>query len=642
MKRNIWKTAPYLGLFSLVMIIFAFASLFFSTTLFFIELGIAVAGVVTSVLIYTRFDHMVRNTVKSSVEKSVDKRYLDRFGFPVVAVDNDYLILWYNSAFYKTICEENDVYGYSVLKLLSTHSVEELCSSTGGDVELGEAKYTVYANSVDNGYILYFFDDTYYKNIEKEYKDTRLSVAMVVIDNIEAYDDEDEDDEVQIQIQVESLIQRYATEYNALYRKMGRGRYILIIEERELEKLIENKFDILSKVRSIKVGDMSATISVGIGRGEENLRKSQAAAKKALDMSQGRGGDQVAILTEGDYEFFGGKSSGVERQSKARVRVITKSLISAVENSDKVIVMGHKFSDLDCVGAGIGLCGAITSSFGKPVQIAVNYNDSMAKALIDFYKDQCPQAVFVSPEEILPTVTDKTLLIIVDTQSTGRLESKALFEACNNIIVIDHHRMSVDHIENTVVFFHEPSASSASEMVCEIIDNFPEDKLKKAEAEALLSGIILDTKNFVINSGSRTFEAAAYLRKHGADTVSVRALFSESIEIYRNKYKLVSTARIYNKCAIVIADEEMNDIRLIASKAADELLGLKGVNASFVVFPTPDGVINISARSYGKRNVQLIMEALGGGGHHSMAAAQLKGLSFEIAVRRLIEAIDKN
>ena len=163
MKRNIWKTAPYLGLFSLVMIVFAFASLFFSTTLFFIELGIAVAGVVTSVLIYTRFDHMVRNTVKSSVEKSVDKRYLDRFGFPVVAVDNDYLILWYNSAFYKTICDENDVYGYSVLKLLSTHSVEELCSSTGGDVELGEAKYTVYANSVDNGYILYFFDDTYNK-----------------------------------------------------------------------------------------------------------------------------------------------------------------------------------------------------------------------------------------------------------------------------------------------------------------------------------------------------------------------------------------------------------------------------------------------------------------------------------------------
>ncbi len=641
MKKNIWKTVPYLALFSVLMIISAFVSLFYSKTLFLIELSVAVLGIAAAVWIYLGFDRLVKVAAKSSVEKVVDKRYLERFGFPVVSVDNDYRILWYNSAFLNTICEGKDVYGYSVLKLISGHSVEELCSSTGGEVELGGAKYTVYANSVDSGYILYFFDDTYYKDIEKKFNDTRLSVAMIVIDNSEAYDDDDKDDEVQIQIQVESLVQRYATDYNALYRKMGQGRYMLIIEEQELQKIVNNKFDILTRVREIKVGDMSATISVGIGRGEENLRKSQAAAKKALDMSLGRGGDQAAILTNGDYEFFGGKSSGVEKQSKVRVRVITKSLISAVEACDRVIIMGHKFSDLDCVGSAIGLYGAISSSFGKPVQIAVSYKDSMAKSLIDFYRAYCGEGVFVSPEDIIQTVTDKTLLIIVDTQSTGRLESKSLFYKASNIIVIDHHRMSVDHIENAVVFYHEPGASSAAEMVCEIIDNFPEDKLKKTEAEALLSGIILDTKNFVVNAGSRTFEAAAYLKKHGADTVNVRALFSDSIEIYRNKYKLISTAKIYKKCAIVIADEDMNDIRLIASKAADELLGLKGVNASFVVYHTPDGIINISARSYGKRNVQLVMEALGGGGHHAMAAAQLKNESFETAVRKLIEAIDQ-
>ena len=202
--------------------------------------------------------------------------------------------------------------------------------------------------------------------------------------------------------------------------------------------------------------------------------------------------------------------------------------------------------------------------------------------------------------------------------------------------------MSVDHLENTLVFYHEPSASSACEMCVEIIDSFPDISLKKPEAEALLSGIILDTKNFVVNSGSRTFEAAAYLKKHGADTVSVRQLFSDSIEIYRNKYKLVSTARIYKKCAIVIAEEDMPDIRLIASKAADELLGLKGVNASFVVFRADESTINISARSYGKRNVQLIMEKLGGGGHHAMAAAQMKDTSFESAIRMLVEAIDSD
>ncbi len=640
MKKNIWKTAPYLWLFSAFMIISAFVSLFFNKKLFFIELIIAVVSVIFSVIIYTKFNKMVTTAVKSSVEKSIDKRYLSRFGFPVVAIDKDCLILWYNRPFFKNICDETDVYGYSVESLISEYSIDELCSEKGGNITIKDAKYTVYANSVDTGYILYFHDDTYLKDIEKEYIDTRLSVAMVVIDNSDAYDDEDEDDEVQIQIQVESLVQRYAAEHNALFRKMGQGRYMLIIEERELQKMIDAKFDLLTKVHEIHVGDMTATISIGIGRGEKSLRKSQAAAKKALDMSLGRGGDQVSLLTEGDYEFFGGKSSGVERQSKVRARVITKSIISAIEAADRVLIMGHKFSDLDCVGSAIGLCGAITATFKKNTNIVVNYNDSMAKVLIDAYKTSCPGGVFIEPQDAVSMITPNTLLFVVDTQSVGRVESRDVYDAAQNIIVIDHHRMSVDHIENTLVFYHEPSASSASEMCVEIIDNFPEDNLKKAEAEALLSGIILDTKNFVINSGSRTFDAAAYLKKHGADTVSVRALFSDSIDIYRNKYKLVSTARIYKKCAIVIADENMSDIRLVASKAADELLGLQGVNASYVVYQTPDGVTNVSARSYGKRNVQIIMEKLGGGGHHSMAAAQLKDVSFEAAVRMLIEAID--
>ena len=215
-----------------------------------------------------------------------------------------------------------------------------------------------------------------------------------------------------------------------------------------------------------------------------------------------------------------------------------------------------------------------------------------------------------------------------------------MLDACDQVIVIDHHRMSVDHLKNTQVFFHEPNASSASEMCVELLDNLPEVNLKKIEAEALLSGIILDTKNFVINSGARTFEAAAYLKKRGADTVLVRQLFADSIDIYRNKYQLVSTAKIYKKCAVVLAEEDMKDIRLIASKAADELLGLKGVNASFVVFRSDENTVNISARSYGKRNVQIIMERLGGGGHHSMAAAQMKDVSFETAMRKLVEAID--
>ena len=643
MKKKAWLTVPYLALFSLAMIIMALISLSVSKTLFIIEGIIALVSIIAALVIYLLFTKYVRVAVKGAVEsiRGLDKKYLERFGFPVAVVSEDGQILWYNSTFERNLCKDENMFGMYVSSIIKGKSVEELCSAHGGDIELDDKKFTVYANPIEQGFVLYFFDDTYYKDTEKEFKETRQSVALVVLDNREALENvDDEDEAMRVLVQVESLLQKWAAEYNALYRKWGNSRYMIIFEEREIQKLIENKFDILAKIRELRIGDVGATISIGIGRGEQGLRRSQASAKRALDMALGRGGDQVAILKSGDFEFFGGKSAGVERQSKVRVRVIARSLMEAIEDSDKVYIMGHKFSDLDCIGSAVGLYGAITSTMGKPVQIAVDYENSMAKSLIDAYKTQCGGGVFISPLQASAEITPKTLLIVVDTQSENRLESKELYLASQRVVVIDHHRMSVDHLENTLLFYHEPSASSACEMCTELIDSFPDINLKKPEAEALLSGIILDTKNFVVNAGARTFEAAAYLKKHGADTVSVRQLFSDSIEIYRNKYKLVSTARIYKKCAIVIAEEDMSDIRLIASKAADELLGLKGVNASFVVFRTDEDTINISARSYGKRNVQLIMEKLGGGGHHAMAAAQLSGVSFEAAVRQLVEAID--
>ena len=642
MNKKAWHIIPFILLFSIVMVVFALISVRFSMLLFFIELLIALAGVVSSIIIYFFFARYVRTTVKGVVgrTRNMDKRYLERFGFPVAVVGDDNEILWYNSAFQGVFCKDVEVQGVPVSAIISRRSVQELCTSKGGNIEVGDAKFTVYANPLDKGFMLYFFDDTRLKNIEQEYHNSRQSVAMIVLDNDDAFDDDDEDEMNRITVQVESVLNKWAAEYNGLYRRLGRTRYMILFEERELKKIIENKFEILSKIREIKSGDIGATVSIGVGRGETTLRKSQSAAKRALEMALGRGGDQVAILTGGEYQFFGGKSTGVERHSKVRVRVIAKSLMDAVEDCDKVIIMGHKFSDLDCMGSAIGLYGGITSSLKRDTYIAVDYETSMAKGLIDAYKTHCGMGVFLSPKEATSIATDKTLLIVVDTQSVNRIESKELLDACSQVIVIDHHRMSVDHLKNTLVFYHEPNASSASEMCVELIDSFPDVNLKKPEAEALLSGIILDTKNFVINSGSRTFEAAAYLKKHGADTVSVRQLFADSIEIYRNKYQLVSTARIYKRCAIVIAQEEMKDIRLIASKAADELLGLKGVNASFVMFRTDSGTVNISARSYGKRNVQLIMEKLGGGGHHSMAAAQMNDISFEIAMRKLVEAID--
>lgn len=642
MKKKAVQALPYLAISSVIMLVFALLSLGYNRVIFYIELAVAFVGIGLSIFVFLRFDNVTRITVRNVVKstKGIDKNYLDRFGFPVAVVGEDENILWYNSAFSHKIARDVDMCSMSISELIRGYSLAELCGSGGADISVGNTKFSVYANPVDMGYVLYFFDDTYLKNTEHEYKESRLSVAYINIDNSEAFDDEDEDEEVRVVLQIESLLQRLAVDHNALYRKMGQARYMLILEERELRALRDDKFAFLKDVRAIKSGDINVTVSVGIGRGESNLRRSQSSAKKALDMALGRGGDQVAILTSGEFEFFGGKSASVERQSKVRVRAITKSFMTAVSESDKVFIMGHKFSDLDCIGSAIGLYRSIVTTLHRRAYIVVNYENSMAKGLIDIYKSNNEEEIFVSPESALELMTSKSLLIIVDTQSVSRLESTKIYDVASKIIVIDHHRMSVDHIENTLVFYHEPSASSASEMCVEIIDSLPEMTLRKQEAEALLSGMILDTKNFVINSGSRTFEAAALLRKQGADTVSVRQLFSDSIDIYRNKYRLVSTAKIYKKCAIVIAEESLPEIRLIASKAADELLGLSGVNASFVIYKTDDSVINISARSYGKRNVQLIMEKLGGGGHHAMAAAQLKDVSFETALRQLVSAID--
>ena len=624
------------------MLVLAFVSLAFSKVMFWIELIVALAGAVTSFIVYLSFSKYVKTAIKDVVThtRGVDKKYLERFGFPVAVTGSNEEILWYNKAFGEVFCKEVQVYGVPVSAIVSGHSAEELCAQSGTNVEMGEMKFTVYANPLERGHVLYFFDDTRLKNIEQEYYDSRQSVALVVLDNDDAFEDDDEDEITRIVVEVESTINKWAVENNGLYRKLQRGRYMVIFEDRDLVKLVENKFDILSKIREISSGDTGATISIGVGRGESSLRKSQASAKRALDMALGRGGDQVAVLCDGEFRFFGGKSTGVEHRSKVRVRVIAKSIMDALEDCDKVIVMGHKYSDLDCMGAAIGLYGGITGAFAKDTYIVVDYDTSMAKALIDNYKVHCKDNVFLTPKEALSHITDKTLLIIVDTQAESRIESKAVLDACQQVIVIDHHRMSVDHLSDTIVFYHEPNASSASEMCVELLDNLPDVSLKKVEAEALLSGIILDTKNFVINAGARTFEAAAYLKKRGADTVTVRQLFADSIDIYRNKYQLVSTARIYKKCAIVLAEESMKEIRLIASKAADELLGLKGVNASFVIFRSDENTINISARSFGKRNVQIIMEKLGGGGHHSMAAAQIKDVNFEVAMRRLVEAID--
>ena len=305
-----------------------------------------------------------------------------------------------------------------------------------------------------------------------------------------------------------------------------------------------------------------------------------------------------------------------------------------------VLIMGHHNSDIDCIGTGIGLWSSITKDMKKPAHIVVKKERTVAGSLISFMEEISKADMFIEPNTALSIMTDRTLLIIVDTHSPDFLEEAEVYRKASRVVVIDHHRMMVNHISNSLVFFHEPNASSAAEMATELIQYIGDKGLTQYEAAALLAGITLDTKNFVLKTGVRTFEAAAYLRQHGADTVIVKRLFSNSLDNYKAKYKLVTEAEIFNKCAIACSDDNNDeDLRVTAAQAADDLLSISNVTASFVMYKQGDSV-NISARSLGDVNVQLIMEQMGGGGHHTMAGAQLKDVTMAKARAMLLNVIE--
>ena len=632
---------PIYLIFAAAMLIMAVLSYNYSKVIFGVELFVCVVTLTVSAIMMLRFRNYVRNVVASAIKtvSDVSQDYLDSLKIATAVLGEHGEILMYNHRFEKIFFNYDDALCDNIREFISGESVESLCMSENGvDVYFSEKKLTVYINKIDKGYMMSVVDNTYYKDIETEYYNTQKSVALIVFDNIEDFMSDSEENGTQAMILLENLLSRWAVKHNSLYRKLSDNKYLVVFDEKELITQFEKKFRILDKVRQIKFSDRSVTISIGIGRNCKSLTDSHANAKKALDMALGRGGDQVAVLTNGEYEFFGGVSKGVEKTSKVRVRIISESVKNAIERSDKVLIMGHKFSDLDCIGAATGIYSTVTKAFLKRAYVVCDREKSMAKTLIERLEVH-NEDMFISCDRAQSLVTDKTLLVIVDTHSPDFIESVKLHKACSHVIVIDHHRKMVNYIDNTEVFFHEPTASSTSEMVTELIGYLSDDGLSKVEAEALLSGIMLDTKNFVINTGVRTFEAAAHLRKKGADTVAVRNMFSSSIDTYRDKYKLVSKAQIVNNCAISTIDKVMKNSRLLSAQAADEMLTITDVYASFVISPIDSKNVNISARSYGKINVQLIMEKLGGGGHQNMAAVQLSDTTVEQARDKLIAVI---
>ena len=642
MRKKHWTLSPWFLIFASVMLFMALASYNYNKILCYVELGISVVAFAVVVVLSLRFRNYIVSTVRNAADKikGVNPTYLDKFKYPVAVSGDKGDIVWCNSRFRKNICNGRSPEGEKINSYLSDFNIDEVKDGDGIDVAIDGREYTVFCMSVEGGVISYFMENTFYKSTVREYQASLPCVAIITFDNDDDFSNEPDEDYSEIRLAVESHLQKWAAEYNALYKKVGGNRYMIIFRDSDVEKLISAKFPVLRQIHSIVLNQHQATISAGLCRGEKVLKNSEANARKALEMALGRGGDQIAIIKDNSYEFFGGTTAAAEKVSKVRMRVIANAISRAVLDCDKVFIMGHRFSDLDCEGAAIGLQCIIEKSFGKFSKVVVNKETSMAKKLIDYTDAKLDTNVFISPDEAIRGVTPRSLLIIVDTHIKNSLESVELYEKCKRVIVIDHHRKAVNYIDNALVFCHEPSASSASEMCSEIISCLDDKPLGYVQADALLAGIMLDTKNFVLKTGVRTFEAAAYLRKKGANTLTVKEMFSDSIDTYREKVDIVCRAKIYRGCAVSTADKITYDIRLAAAQAADELLTLQGVNASFVIFED-SGKMNISARSYGRVNVQIIMENLGGGGHQTMAAAQLTDTTKELAYQQLMSVIDK-
>ena len=566
--------------------------------------------------------------------------------FPMIVADQNGEITWYNRMCKDDVFLGEDQFGMAVSDIVAGADPADPSKSQGRGIRYKNKLYTVHVTSIlsEDGAplsIYFLVDDTTLKKYMFEYKESRPSVGIVVIDNYqEIMQDAKESEKAQTIGQLETIIENYMAEGSCLLRRLDRDRFLIVAEERQLRKMIERRFDILDQVRQVSLSDnVPSTLSIGIGQGASTLQESEKMARQALEMALGRGGDQVAIKSANGFAFYGGTSKGVEKRTKVKTRIMASALSELIGTAENVLIMGHQFADLDCLGSAVGMYKAV-KQMGKPAAIVLNRQRNLAFPLYNRLAQNGYADAFVEPDLAIDLIGKKTLLLVVDTHLPHILESREVYNACKTVAVIDHHRKMVGHIDNAVIFYHEPYASSASEMVTELVQYFGDNvKIGKIEAEALLSGIMLDTKNFVMKTGVRTFEAAAYLRKQGADTVEVRKLFSNSMDDYQKKTRLVASAEVYRGCAIA-SGEYSEDIKLIAPQAADELLGINDVMASFVMYEYEGGV-SFSARSMGLMNVQVVMESLGGGGHMTMAGAQLTDIGMEAARQKLLQAIDQ-
>ncbi len=609
-------------------------------------------------------NHKRKEAITSYIENlnfnidTTTKDTLLNFPMPLVVTELDGSIVWYNSSF-KKISEQRDVFE-EVIKTfvdelntdkLKAEGITDSTASISKQVALNGRHYKVLCNmagfekkSVTGSYILilYFIDITDFIELKKSYADEKIMTGIFVIDN---YDDlmQSMEDSARPQMlaEIEKKVLQWVSFSNGIIKKYERDKYLFLFEYKYMKELEEKKFEILDTIKEINVGNkIPVTLSLGFGLNGKTPSENLHSAAAAIDVALGRGGDQVVVKNGDSFSFFGGKTRELEKRTKVKARVIAYALRELIDQSPFVLIMGHENADIDSLGASLGLYRVVKSR-GKNAFIVLNKVNPTIESLVSkIQKSDEYDNLFINRNDALDIVSKKTLLIIVDTHRPSFTEMPELIDIAGQVVTIDHHRRGADYIQDTVLTYQETYASSTSELVTEILQYIDEKlKLNPVEAEALFAGIVVDTKNFTFKTGVRTFEAASYLRRHGVDTVAVKQLFQNDIKTYTNISDVVKNAEILqNEIAISLCPGGTKNAQLIAAKAADELLNLSGIVAAFVLSSNA-GEVWISGRSLGDINVQMILEKLGGGGHLTVAGAQLADMSIEDAKDKLKYAI---
>lgn len=576
--------------------------------------------------------------------KKVGEEALLEMPIGVMLINDDYYIEWSNP--YMTDClQENTLVGrslYDVADALIPVIKQEIEMDT---ITLYNRKFQVLYKKDEK--LLYFFDITEQATIEKKYEEERPVIGIVYLDN---YDEitQGMDDQTRgnLNSRVTSLLNEWANSFGIYLKRINSDRYIAFFNEKILDTLEKGKFSILDDIRdSAASHKLPLTLSVGVGVGVPSLPELGGLAQSSLDLALGRGGDQVAIkYPNGKVKFFGGKTNPIEKRTRVRARVISHALSELIQESDIVFIMGHKYPDMDAIGASIGILKiAEMNQVESYVILDKQEIDQGVHKLLQEVKERTDIfSNFISPEEALEMNMDNALLIIVDTHKPSLVIEEKLVNRIERIVVIDHHRRSEEFVQNPLLVYMEPYASSTSELVTELLEYQPSGKISILEATALLAGIIVDTKSFTLRTGSRTFDAASYLRSKGADTVLVQKFLKEDLNTYLNRAKLLEKATFYKKgIAITRGDSNTHYSQVLIAQTADTLLSMENVEASFVISKRPDNSVGISARSLGKINVQIIMEQMQGGGHLTNAATQLQNTTIEEAEAKLKAVIDQ-